>query len=421
MFAILFYRALRIWRNSIDLYRSGASVWRIVAYQLLFLGKKLPMLVTLVVQRRRLAKASVKRRGAPPEIAIVTMGAGLGDEVVAARFVRDLARHCGNIVIDIVGYHAARGRWVFNSIPAFRDYRVALTSRTLGTQYDLVLETTHVAVVRSANDRCRENPALAVVIERLLRFQDVNADHVANIPYSYSSLARIAVSQNHCRSTFLQAQAGISYGGDRLTFKSDESALHRFGLQGRRYLTINTGFDPAFVITRQQATKCYPHFARVVSDLKLRHPDLTIVQIGVSNSIPIEGVDRNLRGQTTLREIVALISHSALHIDNEGGLVHLAASLGVRSCVVFGPTDASYFSYAQNINIFPRFCGGCWWTTESWMDQCPQGFATARCMSSVPPDEIVGRITDALRVSHPLHSGEVLRSQTRRSQAECEA
>jgi hypothetical protein len=75
----------------------------------------------------------------------------------------------------------------------------------------------------------------------------------------------------------------------------------------------------------------------------------------------------------------------------------MAACLGTRSCVLFGPTDADYFGYPQNINMRPGCCGGCWWTTDSWMDQCPRGFASAPCMDSIPPEDVVRHLVRTLR------------------------
>jgi ADP-heptose:LPS heptosyltransferase len=168
-------------------------------------------------------------------------------------------------------------------------------------------------------------------------------------------------------------------------------------LAGRRYLTVHNGFDPDFVISRATTTKCYPHFASVVSELKLRYPQLLLVQIGGATSTPIAGVDVGLIGRTTIPEAAAVIAGAQLHLDNESGLVHMAACLGTRSCVLFGPTDADYFGYPQNINLRPGCCGGCWWTTDSWMDQCPRGFATPPCMDSIVPEDVVRHLLRTLR------------------------
>jgi ADP-heptose:LPS heptosyltransferase len=120
------------------------------------------------------------------------------------------------------------------------------------------------------------------------------------------------------------------------------------------------------------------------------------VQLGSSSSIPISGVDINLIDKTTIEEAAGLIKHALLHIDNEGGLVHVARCLGVRSCVVFGPTPAEYFGYPENINFRPLECGGCWWINETWMDQCPRGFDIPKCMESHLPATIASAISSAL-------------------------
>jgi hypothetical protein len=78
------------------------------------------------------------------------------------------------------------------------------------------------------------------------------------------------------------------------------------------------------------------------------------------------------------------LQHAARHIDNEGGLVHLARCFGTRSTVVFGPTPIDYFGYEENQNIPPSAYGGCWFITESWMSHCPRGFATPICTEQEP-------------------------------------
>jgi hypothetical protein len=73
--------------------------------------------------------------------------------------------------------------------------------------------------------------------------------------------------------------------------------------------------------------------------------------------------------------------------------------MGRQSCVVFGPTSSRYFGYPANINVDPSFCGGCWWINETWMNHCPRGFATARCMTEQPA-AVVARAAEAL---FPVH------------------
>jgi ADP-heptose:LPS heptosyltransferase len=128
------------------------------------------------------------------------------------------------------------------------------------------------------------------------------------------------------------------------------------------------------------------------------HPDLTFVQIGTSTSEPLPECDRVLIGQTTLPTAAGLLANSALHLDNEGGLVHLARCYGVRSVVVFGPTPSDYFGYPDNVNVEPVVCGRCWWLTRTWMEACPRHYSTVRCMTEQPPEAVASRALVALQM-----------------------
>ena len=163
---------------------------------------------------------------------------------------------------------------------------------------------------------------------------------------------------------------------------------------------MHNGFDGEFLVTSThkatRSTKVYPHFDQVIALIRGAFPDLTVVQIGTKTSQCIPGVDCNLVERTTIEEAVELLRHSVLHLDNESGLVHIAASIGTKSCVVFGPTSADYYSYDTNINIRPKVCGGCWWVTEDWMVNCPKGYEDATCMFETPPEMVWRAIKDYL-------------------------
>jgi hypothetical protein len=229
-------------------------------------------------------------------------------------------------------------------------------------------------------------------LSNIIRFRSKIETFIDRHPLMDGFLGQKAVYMNLNRTNFLHGMSKISYGGDDFDVAVDLAAMQKFKLMPKTYVTVHNGYDPGFVLTRRQATKCYPHYAEVISLLKQKLPWLTVVQIGTSTSTPIPGVDFNLVEKTNLEEVAEIIRNGQLHIDNEGGLVHLARCLGVKCCVIFGPTSIEYFAYENNINIPPKFCGGCWWINETWMDQCPRGFAQARCMSEQDPQHIANSI-----------------------------
>lgn len=76
----------------------------------------------------------------------------------------------------------------------------------------------------------------------------------------------------------------------------------------------------------------------------------------------IKGNVRNLAGTTTLVEMASILAGADLLISNDSGPVHMAAALGTRTLVIFGPTRAERTGpYGQGHTVItsPRVCKPC--------------------------------------------------------------
>jgi hypothetical protein len=364
-------------------------------------AKKLPIVYRQfrsVVQYRaaggRMAAISNRPDSQRPYLAFKVTG-GLGDCLVIARFLRDLAAQSGGFDFDIYATQPAQAHWAFRSVEGLRDCHEAAVFDVAHTNYDLAGRINQFLTFEADSavwHRLQSRPALVQAARGAIRFRPKIEPFIQNHPYMDGYLAQRAVYANRGRRDFLHAITDTQYGGDRLDLAVPEGIAQRHGLARGRYITIHNGFDPNFFTTKATATKCYPHFGAVVALLRKKWPELRFVQIGVGTSQKLPEVDLDLLNQTSMQDAAGLIRDALLHIDNEGGLVHLARCLGVNSCVVFGPTPSNYFGYAGNINIDPAFCGGCWWNNETWMDQCPRGYPAARCMAEQPPQAVAGAI-----------------------------
>ncbi|HEY7548371.1 MAG TPA: glycosyltransferase family 9 protein, partial [Hyphomicrobiaceae bacterium] len=351
-------------------------------------------------QRRALAAHRMAARSAAgvlpgisarPRLAIKISG-GIGDYIVIARFVRDLVEE-ELFDFDIYCANESGADWVFSSIPGFRDTFSEFLFEGLAPSYSLALSVSQFAAVYHVQRGTLDgHQRLKKVVYNLSRSCLEIEAIVEHHPHLDGFLGQKAVFTNFNRANFLHGMAGIAYRGPELGLSCNLSVFEQLGLGSQAYVTINNGFDPGFIVTRAQATKCYPHCEELVRRFKKIFPGVRVVQIGTATSTAIESADVDLIGRTTLQQAAGLLSGAQLHIDNEGGLVHIARSLGVRSCVIFGPTSLDYFAYPDNINIRPTFCGGCWWVNSTWMDVCPRGFETARCMSTQKPEDIVAAI-----------------------------
>ncbi len=343
-------------------------------------------------ERREVRRARADGFGQPC-IALCLTG-GVGDTIVIARFMRDLVAAVPGASFDVFMARPDTAAFVFGKVPGFRRAYNDALFEPLRREYDLALRANQTIVAYEDGIRwgvLRDSPALVAVLDRLRRSRLDIDDLIERHPYRDNCLARGAVFAGASRRNFLHAMAGIPYGGDGLDIPADAKAPDRFGLRGTSYVTVHNGFDPDFTIAGQRATKCYPHFGRVVALTRELDPDLVFVQLGTSTSEPVAECDINLIGRTTLPEVAGLIGGAVAHIDNEGGLVHLAACLGVPAVVLFGPTPSDYFGYRGNINIDPAVCGACWWLTRSWMSHGVKGYNVPRCLHEQKPETVVAR------------------------------
>ncbi len=399
-------RFRRLCQTYREVYAETGSPRRTLMHMARFIGKKLlplfrygsfTFLRLFVVSRLR--RRNDRLGPDIPTLGIRILG-GVGDYIVIARYLRDLQACVEPIVFDIYSNRSTLAAWIFASIPGFRvSYDEAIFSPA-ESGYSLAMQISQFIVVEDSWMSPRlttKHPRLARVAQAIRGVRPSIEPIIAEHPRLDSFLAQKAIFSNRSRRDYLHFMSGLAnYGGDAIGIGFSDVARRRHGLTTRPYVTVHNGYDPNMVVSHVRATKCYPHFGQVIAMLRESHPGMTFVQIGIHTSEPIGSADMNLIGKTTLPEAAGLIHGAMLHIDNEGGLVHLAAAMGTRSCVVFGPTSARYFGYPGNINVEPSFCGGCWWITETWMNHCPRRFPSARCMTEQPAAVVARAATGLL-------------------------
>lgn len=331
-----------------------------------------------------------------PSIAINVVG-GLGDYIVVARFVRDLQSHSGPFRFSIFAQNTEAANWTFANLPGYdgAHSEFLFSEEFILENFALALSIHHTVEIIGAPQPSQMHGTLTEAITRIQQSSPVFGESKPNDHL----IARHAVSMEKRRENFLHAMAAISYAGKFLDLPTDETASLRAGLSGKNYITINNGFDSNLIVSGDRSTKYYPHGDELVREFKRRYPEFLVVQVGARNSLPISCVDVQLIGKTSLQEVAGVLKRSKLHLDSEGGLVHLAQCWNVNCCVLFGPTPADYFAYEDNINIQPTFCGDCWWRTKTWMDICALGLTEPRCLSDISPAQVLERVRERLEKS----------------------
>ncbi len=156
-------------------------------------------------------------------------------------------------------------------------------------------------------------------------------------------------------------------------------------LSGIAFATIHHGSDKKMAAAGGVQTKNLPTRTWNEIAASIAASGLKVVQLGEAHETLVDGVDIDLRGKTSLIETAFVLKMASVHVDTEGGLVHLARAMNTRSVVAFGPTPVGFFGYPQNDNIAPPICGNCWWTSNRWATQCPRDLPEPECMSTHSP------------------------------------
>lgn len=389
-------------------FRSDRSGWSLLGYSLRWLfsrtKRKIATRLTGKVPERFCADAPDKVMMA------VRLVGGLGDYVVFARLLRDLSVLSDSLRLHIFCSSVASGEWVFRCLPCVEGVYDDLFLAEVADQYDCVMHLNQLVTFDEEPLDLARLTRLARPLSQCLaswrRSRKQWELYRERQPTMNGAFAHHAVVLGHNRNSFMHSQLGLEPGSLLLNLPCDDSIARDLAGRFGSWLTINNGFDANIVISSQQATKCYPleRWQRVAAGLRERCPGVKLVQIGGKTSVPIAGVDLDLVNATTLSQAAGLLRGALLHVDIEGGLVHVAASLGTRSVVLFGPTSLGYFGYADNVNLTSGFCGNCWGVTERWMETCPRGYSTARCMDQLEP----ARVIDA--VAAAVHAGQLRRA-----------
>ncbi len=249
----------------------------------------------------------------------------------------------------------------------------------------------------------------------LARFEfEKNFDGFKTEPMNSVFLTWSAYARSEAWKHVIQFHPGMDYQAGNLAmekgWKRWELPYHLLGLTPPKeptrimveapvyafepFITVHDGFDLTQGQFTTRATKTWDIglWARLVAELKREYPGYNIVQLGAKTSRPIDGVDFNLCNKSSITESLKILSRSTLHIDGDSGLVHANAAMLGESVVLFGPTPAKFFGYAENENLESGNCGGCWWLSHSWMSECMLGYPGPICMESISVETVMAAV-----------------------------
>ena len=151
-------------------------------------------------------------------------------------------------------------------------------------------------------------------------------------------------------------------------------------------------------VTRWE-TKCWPpdRFGQLAKVLRERH-GLAGVLVGGAGDVAVGdlvtvasgGTASNLCGQTTLRELAAIIDHAAIVVTADSTPMHMAAALGRPLVALFGPTNPRRTGpYGRMMDVLrvELSCSPCYLRRQK---QCPYGHA---CMQRLMVEDVAEAVS----------------------------
>ncbi len=176
--------------------------------------------------------------------------------------------------------------------------------------------------------------------------------------------------------------------------------LSDIGLEAKHFITIDTGLNIEYASKPNVRAWKYDYWNELARCIKAKYPQFKTVQIGLAAGICEDiCVDVNLNGKTNLEQVKVLMKYSLLHIDYEGGLVHLRHALGGgASIVLMGPTSSKIHNYPENIPVSAEVCAvPCEWTSQDWLVKCKLGYKYPKCMEIITPEMVMNSIDEFMR------------------------
>ncbi|MBE6099331.1 MAG: hypothetical protein E7197_04685 [Anaerovibrio sp.] len=233
------------------------------------------------------------------------------------------------------------------------------------------------------------NPKLADAIVRL-QHNIAKESYRDDIPRIVFFQDRKFHNQN-CYTTFDYGVFGIH--DKKITIPKDTKAASQFTSLGlKHYITVNYGNGSCKDGSKIAKTWPMSHFNKFISLFKRKYPKIEVVQLGVQDAERISSVDRYVLGES-FELVTHILDNSLLHVDIEGGLVHLATQLGTKCVVLFGPTPEYYFGYEENINIKVGNCHECCGVYLN-SNRCAREMDKPECMYNITPEIVMERIDD---------------------------
>lgn len=367
-----------------------------LSFIVFFINKILKILFCSVSKKKKLSNNSINIG--------VYMNGGIGEALINLNYIYCLREYIGNdnVRIDVYFEKPIFAKFLENN--NFVDnYYIGRTYNI--DDYDVFFRLFRFPCLYKFEKELIKSKSqkLFNLFERYEKFNIEHNKVVLQEPRFDSVGKDIALAINHTRIQQPDIDGILGIPTDyKLPIKVSniDDTLEKFNLKNKKFITLNRGVGNKL----SQSPKLWPleKYNSLIKLLKDKYPDYILIQIGDTNSTfgIMENTDMNLVGQTSFDELLVLLKTATLHVDCEGGLVHLRKALNAPpSVVLFGPTSMEFFGYPNNINIkAENACKiACEWVSTQWETTCIKTNSDINpCMQAITPEMVIENMANVL-------------------------
>lgn len=336
------------------------------------------------------------------------IGAGFGDTIISKKIIDTMGRLAGpkcriDIYIHDNTYNFAKGLFRGSTFVKNVYRESAYSFYRYFQSYDLSIIPNYILAIEHCDydSLSRKNRAFAQCIAELQSYLDRMG--LKNIYPWDNSVLYARAKKTGCNAYTVHSCGGILPIKDTkveipLLPEFEEEYHNVFSKKcDFSYITLNYGWGMNKHEKNYVPCKIWPfeYYVRFAEMVKEKYPSIKVVQIARGGAPRIPFIDVLLK-DLDMEVLKYVLRDSLLHVDSEGGMVHLATQLNTKCLVAFGPTPVHFFGYTSNINVVSENCSNCCFLDADFT-KCLRGMSEPECMYSITPEVMFEKFENYMR------------------------
>jgi len=243
-----------------------------------------------------------------------------------------------------------------------------------------------ITLIASYSEIFKNNPYIDNIIQSGTREARNLIRHKLDYPIRYRMVDDIMNEEDTQRNIFLARKFGLD-------ISSINNEIYLLPMEIEWAKNFITNYKPAILLQSSSCKLGGKQWAKDKWEELIKRLDCyDFLLVGSYTDTLIKGAV-DLRGKTTLREAISLLSVSNLFVGIDSFLNHATNALGTKGVVLFGSSNPNMWGYKENINIYSKIeCSPC------FSEKSRECTSDNLCMKGISVNEVEAAIKRQLQL-----------------------